>query len=109
MTGLEMQLEESGELVRVRLSGSFDGRTAIELRRVLEALGQRRVVLDFTQVLHFVDFAVAVLTRELDRQQLNVELRGLPLHQERVFGYFGLGARLPARGPYSQAEELFAS
>ena len=108
MAGLQMQLEESGETVRVRLSGSFDGRTALELRRVLDALGKRRVVLDFTQVRHFVDFAVAVLTRELDRKELQVELRGLPAHQERVFGYFGFGGRLPAREPYYRAEELVA-
>jgi len=108
MAGLQMMLEEKGNKVLVKLEGTFDGRTALELRKLLDALGKREVVLDFTQVRHFVDFAVAVLTRELDRQRLDVQLRGLQLHHERVFRYFGFGSG-QAPGAFYQPEERFVN
>jgi anti-anti-sigma regulatory factor len=108
MAGLQMQLEEKGNKVFVKLEGTFDGRTALELRKVLDALGKREVVLDFTHVRHFVDFAVAVLTRELDRQRIDVQLRGLPTHHERVFRYFGFGTG-KSSGSYYQPEERFVN
>ena len=108
MAGLQMQLEEKGNKVFVKLEGTFDGRTALELRKVLDALSKREVVLDFTKVRHFVDFAVAVLTRELDRQRLDVQLRGLPTHHERVFRYFGFGTG-QATPAFYQPEEQFVN
>lgn len=102
-----MQLEEMGSRVTVRLEGSFDAGAAVELRKVLQALGTRKVVLDFSRVRTFVDFAVGVLTRELDGQQVEVELKGLPVHHERLFQYMGFtGAKRARRAAYYQPEEL---
>lgn len=111
MAGLQMQLEELGSQVTVHLEGDFDARAAVELRKVLQALGTRKAVLDFSRVRTFVDFAVGVLTRELEGLQIEVELEGLPVHHERLFQYLGFcGAKARVRRPgYYQAEELLVS
>lgn len=106
MTGLEIQREEMAGRLTLRLMGTLDGRTAIQLRHSLEELGPCEVVVDFTHLREFRDSAVGVLTRGmLDRK---VQLRGLAGHQERMFRYFGwgTGSVAPQRAYYTPEEVL---
>lgn len=110
MAGLQMQLVEMGSRVTVRLEGSFDAVSAVDLRKVLEALGTRKVVLDFSGVRTFVDLAIGVLSRELEGRQIEMELVGLPGHHERLFQYMGFcGLKARAARSYYQPEELFVN
>ncbi len=108
MAGLEIHREEFRGRLTLRLEGTLDGRTALQLRRSLEELGSREeVVVDFTHLREFRDTAVGVLTHGLRDRKL--EFRGLAGHHERMFRYFGLSLDL---GPTSQAwyspEELLS-
>lgn len=108
MAGLEIHREELGGRLTLRLEGTLDGRTALQLRRSLDELdSHEEVVVDFTHLREFRDTAVGVLTHGLrDRK---VEFRGLAGHHERMFRYFGLSL---GPGPSPQAwyspEELLA-
>lgn len=108
MAGLSVQLEERGAAVTVRLEGSFDAAAAVDLRKVIEVLGSKKVVLDFSGVRTFVDLAIGVLSRELEGQEIKLELLGLPGHHARLFHYMGLGSGpVPSRrAAYYQPEEL---
>jgi anti-anti-sigma regulatory factor len=107
MPGLEIHREELEGRLTLRLKGTLDGRTALQLRCSLEELGSREVVVDFTHLREFQDTAVGVLT--LGLRERRVEFRGLAGHQERMFRYFGLST---GSGPTPQAyytpEELLA-
>jgi anti-anti-sigma regulatory factor len=106
MAGLQIHQEERAGRIMLRLEGTLDWRTAVELRHSLEALGgAQEVVLDFTHLREFKDTAVGVLTRDLAARK--VELRGLAGHHERMFRYFGVstGARSSA---YYTPEEVLA-
>ena len=106
MAGLEIHREEFAGRLTLRLTGTLDGRTAMQLRSSLEELGSREVVVDFTHLREFRDSAVGVLTLGLvDR---NVQLRGLAGHHERMFRYFGLstGTLAPPRAYYTPEEVL---
>src|SRR4051794_29135451 len=108
MPALHIQLEETDEgRVTLHLDGTFDGRTAAELRASLLALGERDVVLDFSRVRTFVDVAIGVLTRGMEYR--NVEIRGLGGHPERMFRYFGLGTPPPLEQVYYRPEERAAT
>jgi hypothetical protein len=82
--------QENDEIITLRLEGTFDGAAALKLRSRLEALGLKRVVIDFSRVRTFRDAAIGVLARDLANPLL--ELRGLDTHQERVFRYLGVGS-----------------
>lgn len=88
MKALKIHREIGAECVTLRLEGSLDGHTAGLLQQAIEQVGHHEVVLDFSHLREFKDTAVAVLTRLLVER--GVRLKGLALHHERVFGYFGL-------------------
>lgn len=105
MAGLEIYREENAGKVTLRLEGTVDGTTALQLRQSLEALGEDEVVIDFSRVKQFRDLAVAVLSRGL--QGKCVRFRGLAEHQERMFRYFGLAtARRPVSAYYTPEEQF---
>ena len=109
MTALEIRREDVAGAVTLKLSGTIDNRTALELRRSLDALEQidpRDLVLDFSGVHAFSDAAAAVLTRGMKRA---VTLRGLDQHRERLFAYLGVAPRsAPRSGAYVPEEVLLA-
>lgn len=106
MAGLEIHQEELAGRLTLRLTGTLDGRTAIQLRSSLEELGAREVVVDFTHLREFRDSAVGVLTTGLNEGK--VQFRGLAGHHERMFRYFGLttGTLPPPRAYYTPEEVL---
>jgi anti-anti-sigma regulatory factor len=108
MPGLEIHREELEGRLTLRLEGTLDGRTALQLRCSLEELGaQEEVVVDFTRLREFQDTAVGVLTVGL--RERKVALRGLAGHQERMFRYFGLSTGAgPAPRAYYTPEEVLA-
>ncbi len=108
MAGLEIHQEELAGRLTLRLTGTLDGRTAMQLRSSLEQLGPRDVVVDFTHLREFQDSAVGVLTRGLNERQ--VQFRGLAGHHERMFRYFGLttGTLPPPPRAYYTPEEVLA-
>ncbi|QRN93261.1 STAS domain-containing protein [Archangium violaceum] len=106
MVGLEIHREERAGRLTLRLMGTLDGRTAMQLRSSLEELGTREVVVDFTHLREFRDSAVGVLTHGLSERK--VQFRGLAGHHERMFRYFGLttGNVAPPRAYYTPEEVL---
>jgi anti-anti-sigma regulatory factor len=106
MAGLEIHREELAGRLTLRLTGTLDGHTAMQLRSSLEELGSREVVVDFTHLREFRDSAVGVLTHGLaDRK---VQLRGLAGPHERMFRYFGLSTGNLAPPAYYTPEEVLA-
>ena len=104
-----LQIEREEELsgaVTLRLRGAFDARSAEALRAALEPLAGREVVLDFTRVGQFQDLAVPILTRGLDC--VGLSLRGLSLHHQRLFRYFGVGPSVAPPHSFWQPEEAIA-
>ena len=106
MAGLEIHREERAGRLTLRLMGTLDGRTAIQLRSSLEELGAREVEVDFTHLREFRDSAVGVLTNGLSERK--VQFRGLAGHHERMFRYFGLftSPGATARAYYTPEEVL---
>jgi anti-anti-sigma regulatory factor len=106
MVGLEIHREERAGRLTLRLMGTLDGRTAMQLRSSLEELGTQEVVVDFTHLREFRDSAVGVLTHGLSERK--VQFRGLAGHHERMFRYFGLttGNVAPPRAYYTPEEVL---
>lgn len=103
---LSIHSEETDTTLILRLEGTFDAKTATELRRQLEGLEKKEIVLDFSRVKRFVDSAVAVLTGGLDCT--GVRLRGLDRHGEAMFRYFGVAsARSESRAYYTPEDILF--
>jgi hypothetical protein len=84
----EREVEPGGAVIR--MSGSFDRASALELRdRIVEEPG-RDLVLDFTRVNDFADLGIATLASALGGEERHLRLRGLRHHQVRMFGYFGV-------------------
>ena len=106
MAGLEIHQEELAGRLTLRLTGTLDGRTAMQLRSSLKELGTREVVVDFTHLREFRDSAVGVLTHDLNERK--VQFRGLAGHHERMFRYFGLTTSplAPVRAYYTPEEVL---
>lgn len=103
---LNIHREDVGNTLILRLEGSFDAKTASEVRAALEQSEGREVVIDFSRVRRFVDSAVAVLTGGLDCS--GVRLRGLDHHGEAMFRYFGVAsARSDKRAYYTPEDILF--
>lgn len=80
-----------GELI-LRFEGEFAAPDAWRLHEVVGAApALATVVLDFTQVRHFEDFAVALMAPDLVATSgLRIRVRGLGLHQQRILEYFGV-------------------
>lgn len=106
MSALTIQREERAGRLTLRLEGTFDGSTALELRRSLAELPEQDVVIDFTRVRRFQDAAVSVLSRNLAHARL--QLQGLDSHQERMFRYCGVptGRTSAREQAYYTPEEL---
>jgi anti-anti-sigma regulatory factor len=104
MAGLQIHQEELGGRITLRLEGTLDWRTAAQLRHSLEALGSREVVVDFAHLREFKDTAVVVLTKDLRAHK--VQLRGLGVHHERMFRYFGVSTGSAPRAYYTPEEIL---
>jgi anti-anti-sigma regulatory factor len=104
MAALQIHQEERAGRITLRLEGTLDWRTAAQLRQSLEALGSNEVVLDFSHLREFKDTAVVVLTKDLRGHK--VELRGLGVHHERMFRYFGVSTGSEPRAYYTPEEIL---
>jgi anti-anti-sigma regulatory factor len=100
MAGLEIHREDGK--VTLQLEGTFDGAAALRLRQSLEGLSADEVVLDFTRVQQFKDLAIAVLMRGV--QARNLRFRGLGVHQERMFRYFGVDVARSSEPAYYRPE-----
>jgi hypothetical protein len=85
-----LEREVKGNTAFYRISGKFDGSCAWELSGRLQSEPFSQVVVDFSQANDFVDCAVGVIAATLLTSRKRIELRGLRLHQERLFGYFGV-------------------
>ncbi len=108
MAGLQIQTVENAGTVTLKLEGRFDARTAAQLRKSLEELPDKQVVVDFSRVREFMDVAVAVLSRGM--YERNVRLQGLVGHQERMFRYFGFPTtEAPRHDYYTPEPRLLAS
>lgn len=101
---LHIHREDVGNTVLLRLEGSFDAKTAAEVRAALEQNEGREVVVDFSRVRRFVDSAVAVMTGGLDCT--GVRLRGLDRHGEAMFRYFGVASVRSSERAYYTPEDI---
>jgi len=107
--------EIPGGEVLLRFEGSFEAADASKVHEALGTTGSGwAVVLDFSQVRHFEDFAIALLAPDLMASgHSRVRLRGLGAHQQRILQYLGVaratlvsrmdGGRRTADGPEIQA------
>lgn len=105
MTSLEIRRENIEGAVTLKLKGTFDNRTALELRRTLELVDEAEVVLDFGGVGQFSDSAVAVLSRGIKHV---VTLKGLGHHHQRIFAYLGMMPVMSVYRGYDPSDELLA-
>jgi anti-anti-sigma regulatory factor len=94
-----------GELV-LRLEGSFDAPEAGRVRQALRAAGRgAEVVLDFSRVEHYQDFAIALMASDLAGPEgPHIRLRGLGQHQRRLLEYFGVKGPAADEGSRRDAE-----
>ena len=74
------------------LEGTFDVPGARVLKNALDRMTPGdRILVDFTRVRDFNDFALAVLAQALlSEGATNARVRGLRLHQVRLLRYFGV-------------------
>jgi len=74
------------------LEGTFDVSAARLLQNALDRMAPGdRILVDFTRVREFNDFAIAVLAQALKSDgAVNARVRGLRLHQVRLLRYFGV-------------------
>jgi anti-anti-sigma regulatory factor len=77
----------------IRLEGTFDLPSARLLENSLKRMKPGELVrVDFNQVRHFNDFAIALLAQAIKRPGApDARLEGLRLHQVRLLRYFGVG------------------
>jgi hypothetical protein len=99
---LHIRREENAGRTTLWLEGTFDRNTAELLgASVAEVAGP--VVIDFSQVRHFKDSAVDLLTRTVKE---GVSLRGIGNHHERLLRYFGLPVERPSERYYYRPEDV---
>jgi anti-anti-sigma regulatory factor len=96
MPGCSLERELNGSTAFYRIAGRFEGSCAWDLSARLDQEPLLEVVIDFSRVSDFVDSAVAVIASSLAASRHRVRLRGLRLHQERLFRYFGVEPQEPA-------------
>ena len=101
MPGCTMIRTVEGTTAHYALAGRFEGACAWELASRLERELLPEVVLDFSRVDEFLDYAIAVISGVLLHDERRLELRGLRQHQVSIFRCFGVepGA-LAARSPH---------
>lgn len=81
----------------IRLEGTFDLPAARLLENSLRRFATGGVLVDFSAVRQFNDFAVAVLAQAL-LGRAGVKVEGLSMHQIRLLRYFGVDAGVFRRG-----------
>jgi hypothetical protein len=106
MASLHIQREEQANTVTFRIEGTFDGQAALQLKKLLDEMGTRDVVLDFSRVREFFDLALPVIIRALEAHK--IQFRGLARHQERMFRYFGIPSQPPVDRAYYKPEDILA-
>ncbi len=94
-SGCTIQRELEGVRTVIRVSGTFDRASAVELAHRLEDERGDELVVDFSHVREFADLGVATLAHGLAGAARPLQLRGLRQHQVRIFRYFGLDVRAP--------------
>ncbi len=83
--------------VLLRVKGIFGADAASELGElVADAPPDVHLTVDFGKVSAFVDFALAMVARDLVAARARVTLRGLGQHQRRLLRYFGVDDEAPA-------------
>ena len=77
--------------ILLRLDGTFDAAESWRLHETLSKIEPgTQVTLDFSQVQHFHDFAIALLAQDISSLEGRVAARGLCQHQLRILRYFGV-------------------
>ena len=111
MPGCTVEREVIGTTATYRLSGRFEGLCAWDLARRLEQEPLAEVLLDFSQVVDYVDYSIAIVASALlALNHKSVHLQGIRQHQLRMFKYFGvdpdeLAHRAPIAAPEPLAQE----
>lgn len=103
--------EIAGSELLLRLTGDFEAADAWQVHEAIQGAGRGAlVVLDFSQVRHFEDFAIALIAPDLVATPSHrVRIRGLGLHQRRILEYFGVkGAALDERTRWDDLVEARA-
>jgi hypothetical protein len=101
-SALHIHREQHAGKTTLWLEGTFDGRAAEQLTASIADL-ESPVVIDFSQVRHFKDSAVAALSRTVRE---GIYLRGLATHHERLMRYFGLEPDRPVERHYYRPEDV---
>lgn len=74
-----------------KLGGTFDAAEGWRLHDTLSKVEPgSQVTLDFSQVQHFHDFAIALLAQDISSLEGRVAAHGLCQHQLRILRYFGV-------------------
>lgn len=92
--------EVPGSELLLRLAGDFEAADAWKVHETIQGAERgSHVVLDFSQVQHFEDFAIALIAPDLvGGSEHRIRIRGLGQHQRRILEYFGVkGAALDER------------
>jgi len=76
----------------MRLTGDFEAADAWKVHETIEGAERgSHLVLDFSQVHRFEDFAIALIAPDLVATSAHkIRIRGLGLHQRRILEYFGV-------------------
>ncbi len=80
---------EGGRLV-LRLAGSFDRASALQILDRLRNEIEDEVVLDFSLIRDFDDRGIATLVRAILEMRNRIGVRGLRQHQQRMLRYIGV-------------------
>jgi anti-anti-sigma regulatory factor len=99
-----------GELV-LRLEGGFEAPDAWKVHEALQSADRASpVVLDFTRVHRFEDFAISLVAPDLAATGgLRIRVRGLGRHQRRILEYFGVKGAVLDESTRGDAEPAPAS
>ena len=89
---VELERNESEGMITLKVSGIVDERAAATLRQAIAEDGQSAMVVDFSRVKEFYDYAVGMLATNLSTRTPAVTMVGLNAHQRRMFKYFGVNA-----------------
>ncbi len=90
MPGCQLSLVQRRGRSQISLSGTFDGASAWELNQRLQS-ERGELIVDFSQVSSFNDYALAVLSNSLhELRDRGLVLQGLRHHQLRMLRYLGV-------------------
>jgi len=99
----------SGGDIVLRMAGEFRVADAWEVHESMRLAERGRVVLDFSQVRVFDDFAIALLAPNLvEPGRRGIRIRGLSGHQCRILEYFGV-ASLALEGRQGDGDQAEAA